>query len=92
MNWMYLVLAGVFEIGWPLGLKLSQTMPSKVWGIILAVISMFFSGLFLWIAQKAIPLELHIPFGQASVPWALICRNRIFLANSASMGRLLSDF
>jgi len=26
MNWIYLILAGFFEIGWPLGLKLSQTM------------------------------------------------------------------
>ncbi len=24
MNWFYLIIAGIFEIGWPLGLKLSQ--------------------------------------------------------------------
>ena len=24
MNWFYLILAGMLEIGWPLGLKLAQ--------------------------------------------------------------------
>ena len=54
MNWIYLILAGFFEIGWPLGLKLSQTMPSKFLGILIAVISMSLSGALLWFAQKAI--------------------------------------
>lgn len=90
MNWMYLVLAGVFEIGWPLGLKLSQTMPSKVWGIILAVISMFFSGLFLWIAQKAIPIgtAYAVWTGIGAVGTLLI--GIVFFGDSASIGRLLS--
>jgi quaternary ammonium compound-resistance protein SugE len=56
MSWFYLFLAGFFEVGWPLGLKLSQTMSSKVMGIIIAIISMSLSGLFLWVAQKAIPI------------------------------------
>ncbi len=25
MAWLYLIVAGLFEIGWPVGLKLSQT-------------------------------------------------------------------
>ena len=49
-------MAGIFEIGWPLGLKLSQTMPSKFLGILIAVISMSLSGALLWFAQKAIPI------------------------------------
>ena len=56
MNWFYLVLGGVFEIGWPLGLKLSQTMNSKAFGLVMAGISMALSGLFLWMAQKTIPI------------------------------------
>ena len=56
MNWIYLFFAGLFEIGWPLGLKLSQTMPSKITGIIIAVISMILSGILLWLAQKTIPI------------------------------------
>jgi quaternary ammonium compound-resistance protein SugE len=56
MSWYYLILAGMFEMGWPLGLKLSQTGPSKTFGIFLAVVSMMLSGYFLWLAQKTIPI------------------------------------
>ena len=56
MSWFYLFIAGIFEIGWPLGLKLSQTMASKVVGIVIAIISMALSGLFLWLAQRTIPM------------------------------------
>ena len=56
MSWFYLFIAGIFEIGWPLGLKLSQTMTSKVVGIVIAIISMALSGLFLWLAQRTIPM------------------------------------
>lgn len=64
MGWLYLVIAGFFEIGWPLGLKLSQTMANKIVGIIIAVISMALSGLFLWMAQKSISM------GTAYAVWA----------------------
>ena len=33
MSWIYLMIAGIFEIGWPLGFKMSATMPSKGLGI-----------------------------------------------------------
>ncbi|MFA5419380.1 MAG: SMR family transporter, partial [Bacteroidales bacterium] len=56
MNWIYLIIAGIFEIGWPLGFKLSQTMPSKFTGIFMAIIAMALSGLFLWMAQRTIPI------------------------------------
>lgn len=56
MNWFILIIAGLFEIGWPLGLKMSQTMPGKFIGILIAVVSMSLSGLCLWIAQKTIPI------------------------------------
>lgn len=56
MAWMYLLVAGFFEIGWPLGLKLSQTTGQKFAWIIFAVFSMAASGLFLWLAQKTIPM------------------------------------
>lgn len=56
MDWLLLLLAGIFEIGWPLGLKLSQTMAGKTLGIVIAVLSMGLSGLLLWLAQKTIPI------------------------------------
>lgn len=56
MNWLVLVLAGVFEIGWPLGFKLSQNPQYKWFWICFAILCMSFSGYFLWWAQKSIPI------------------------------------
>jgi quaternary ammonium compound-resistance protein SugE len=90
MNWFYLIIAGLFEIGWPLGLKLSQTMHSKVLGIVLAVISMSLSGLFLWMAQKGIPI------GTAYAVWTGIGAagtlfvGILFFGDSASIWRMFS--
>ena len=60
MNWIYLIIAGIFEIGWPLGFKLSQT-PETTTGksitwIIFSVVCMGISGFFLWVAQRGIPI------------------------------------
>ena len=45
MNWIVLILAGIFEIGWPLGLKMSQQEGNNksLW-ILVAVVSMSISG------------------------------------------------
>ena len=56
MAWVYLLLAGVFEIGWPLGFKLSQQPEYRVSGIVGAVVSMGLSGWLLWLAQREIPI------------------------------------
>ncbi len=57
MAWLYLVVAGLFEIGWPLGLK-------KGWGpdgvqagwLAFAIVAMAISGALLMLAQRAIPM------------------------------------
>lgn len=56
MSWIYLVVAGLLEIGWPVGLKLAQQAETRVVGITLAVGFMCASGYCLWLAQKTIPM------------------------------------
>ena len=56
MAWVYLIVTGLFEIGWPVGLKLSQTPGRLALGVIVAVVCMAASGAFLWLAQKTIPI------------------------------------
>jgi len=74
MPWFYLFIAGLMEIGWPLGLKLSQTQTTyKFWWISMAVISMAASGLFLWLAQKSIPM------GTAYAVWTGIGASGAFI-------------
>ncbi len=59
-------MAGFFEIGWPLGLKLANLPNMKIWGIILAIFSMTLSGFLLWFSLK------EIPIGTAYAVWTSI--------------------
>lgn len=56
MSWIYLIVAGIFEIGWPVGLKMAQTPGKTTMGIIVAVICMALSGYLLFLAQRIIPM------------------------------------
>ena len=73
MSWLYLVLAGLFEIGWPIGLKIAQESESLWRGIAMAVCFMLLSGLMLWLAQR------HIPIGTAYAVWTGIGAAGTFL-------------
>jgi quaternary ammonium compound-resistance protein SugE len=57
MAWIFLVLAGVCEVGWPVGLKLGWTEEGlrPLW-IGFAVVCMTFSGALLLLAQREIPI------------------------------------
>ena len=57
MAWLYLVVAGLFEVGWPLGLKKGWTAGGlQVWWVLFAIVSMTVSGALLMMAQRAIPM------------------------------------
>jgi quaternary ammonium compound-resistance protein SugE len=56
MPWLCLILAGLFEIGWPVGLKIAQQAETRAVGIAIAVIFMGVSGFLLWLAQRDIPI------------------------------------
>jgi len=62
-SWLYLILAGIFEIGWPLGLKLASVPNYKFLGFFLSIITITISGLLLWLSLK----EIHI--GTAYAVW-----------------------
>jgi quaternary ammonium compound-resistance protein SugE len=82
MHWLSLFVAGLFEIGWPLGFKLSANQ--KLFGIALAVICMVCSGFFLWYAQK------QIPMGTAYAIWTGIGAAGTFLVGVYFFGDALS--
>ncbi|PKN21034.1 MAG: hypothetical protein CVU71_01590 [Deltaproteobacteria bacterium HGW-Deltaproteobacteria-6] len=92
LAWSYLLIAGLLEIGWPLGFKLSQTTSYRVPFILMAVVCMALSGLFLWLAQR------EIPIGTAYAVWTGIGAAGTFLIgliafhDPASMMRILSFF
>lgn len=58
MYWLLLLIAAVFEVGWPLGFKLSDLHPEHFWAYIgFAIVCMVLSGVFLYFAQKGIPVS-----------------------------------
>ena len=73
MAWVYLVLAGMFEIGWPVGLKMSQVPHMRWQGIAVAIAFMTASGILLWLAQR------QIPIGTAYAVWTGIGAAGTFL-------------
>ena len=54
--WILLISAGLFEIGWPLGLKLSAIPSYKIIGPVIAIVSMIISGILLWLSLKGISI------------------------------------
>ncbi|MEM5549295.1 multidrug efflux SMR transporter [Pseudoalteromonas neustonica] len=56
MAWVYLIIAGLLEIGWPVGLKMSQEGENRWLGIGVAVTFMVASGFMLWLAQRDISM------------------------------------
>lgn len=90
MSWMFLLIAGVMEVGWPLGFKLSQgSRLSWAW-IAFSVASMAASGFFLYLAQR------DIPMGTAYAVWTGIgtvgtfVLGILFFRDPATVIRLLS--
>lgn len=73
MSWLYLLVAGLFEIGWPVGIKVAQD-PSHRWlGLAMAAFCMALSGFFMWLAQR------DITMGTAYAVWTGIGAAGTFL-------------
>ena len=56
MNWIYLLIASLFEVGWPFGMKMAAISTNKILWILFAIVAMTLSGIFLYLAQKEIPV------------------------------------
>jgi quaternary ammonium compound-resistance protein SugE len=89
MAWIYLVAAGLLEIGWPVGLKLAQEPASRWLGIVIAVGFMAASGFLLWLAQR------DIPIGTAYAVWTGIgaagtfAVGVMFFGDAVAVGRFI---
>lgn len=85
MAWLYLFVAGLFEIGWPLGLKLGWTDQGvRPWWIAFAILAMTVSGALLLWAQR------FIPMGTAYAVWTGIGAVGAFVVGVLVFGDQLS--
>ena len=91
MAWLYLALAGGFEIGWPLGLKLGWTEAGArpLW-IGFAIACMAISGALLLLAQRDIPMgtAYAVWTGIGAIGTAIL--GIALLGESASLARVFS--
>ena len=84
LNWIYLFIAAIFEVGWPVGLKMAQNGQCKVLWILFAIITMALSGYFLFLAQK------QISIGTAYAVWTGIGMIGTFFIGIAFFNDMLS--
>ncbi|HET7655701.1 MAG TPA: quaternary ammonium compound efflux SMR transporter SugE [Luteimonas sp.] len=89
MAWMVLVLAGLFEIGWAIGLKYTDGF-TKLWPTVGTVVSMAVSLGLLGIAMKSLPVgtAYAVWVGVGAVGTAIL--GIVLLGEPANTGRMIS--
>ena len=89
MAWIYLILAGLFEIGWPVGLKMAQEAETRITGILVALAFMALSGICLWLAQKDIPIGTSYAIWTGIGAAGTFAVGVLFYGDPSSIGRYL---
>lgn len=89
MNWFILVVAGLFEIGWAVGLKYTDGF-TRLWPTVGTVLSMIISLGLLGIAMKSLPVgtAYAVWVGVGAVGTAIL--GMVLLGESANPMRLLN--
>ena len=89
MAWIILVLAGLFEVGWAIGLKYTEGF-TRLWPTVWTVLAMAVSLWLLGIAMKSLPVgtAYSIWVGVGSVGTVIL--GIALLGESANAGRLIS--
>ena len=72
MAWVYLIAAGLFEVGWPIGLKWAQDPRKLIIGVVMAVGCLIVSGVLLYVAQREIALGTAYAVWTGTGTWTKI--------------------
>lgn len=89
MSWIILVIAGLFEIAWAIGLKYTEGF-TRLWPTVGTVVAMLISVGLLGVAMKSLPVgtAYAVWVGVGAVGTAIF--GIILFGESASAARLLS--
>ena len=89
MAWIVLVLAGLFEVGWAIGLKYTEGF-TRLWPSVWTVAAMLVSVGLLGVAMKSLPVgtSYAVWVGVGAVGTAIL--GMVLLGESANAGRLVS--
>jgi quaternary ammonium compound-resistance protein SugE len=89
LSWIVLFLAGLFEVGWAIGLKYTEGF-TRFWPTVGTVVAMVVSVVLLGLAVK------QLPVGSAYAVWVgvgavgTVILGILLLGESASLARLVS--
>lgn len=81
MGWFFLLLAGLMEVAWPVGINLAEQGKRPIISILLALLAILLSGVFLGLAKRS-----GIPMGTAYAVWTGIGAIGTFLIGMAFFG------
>ena len=89
MSWVILVIAGVFEIGWAVGLKYTEGF-TRLWPSVITIAAMILSVVLLSIAMKTLPMgtAYAVWVGVGAIGTAVV--GIVVLGEPASAARLVS--
>ncbi|MDX3904417.1 MAG: quaternary ammonium compound efflux SMR transporter SugE [Pigmentiphaga sp.] len=89
MAWVLLVIAGMLEIGWAIGLKYTEGF-SRLWPSVWTVAAMVASVVLLGVAMKSLPVgtAYAVWVGVGAVGTALL--GIVLFGEAANAGRLVS--
>jgi len=89
MNWLILVVAGLFEVGWAIGLKYTDGF-TRLWPSVGTVLAMLVSVVLLGIAMKTLPVgtAYAVWVGIGAVGTAIL--GMVLLGDAANAGRIVS--
>ena len=89
MPWIILVLAGLFEIGWAIGLKYTEGF-TRLWPSVWTVAAMIVSLGLLGVAMKSLPVgtSYAVWVGVGAVGTAIL--GIVLLGEPATAGRIVS--
>ena len=89
MNWLILVVAGLFEVGWAIGLKYTEGF-TRLWPSVGTVAAMVVSVVLLGIVMKTLPVgtAYAVWVGIGAVGTAIL--GMVLLGDAANVGRIAS--
>jgi quaternary ammonium compound-resistance protein SugE len=89
MTWLYLIIAGLLEVGWAIGLKYSAGF-TRLWPSAFTMVAMIASIVFLAQALKAIPVGTGYAVWTGIGAIGIAVLGIVLFSESTNPGRLLS--
>lgn len=89
MAWVILVIAGLFEVGWAIGLKYTEGF-TRLWPTVGTVLAMIISLWLLGIAMKSLPVGTAYAIWVGVGAVGTVILGIVLLGEPANAGRLIS--